>query len=58
MNPEKIMGIINFFRVFKDFKEDTNEWLSEIKKRGPKKNKCISDAQENTNIRLVMAILG
>lgn len=42
--------IIKFIKEFKEFKESIRKWLNEIKE-----NKCMSDVQESTVIKLKMA---
>lgn len=39
---------INFIKEFQEFKEDKKKQINEIKQ-----NKLLSDAQENTNIKLM-----
>lgn len=45
---QNLKKIISFKKEFKEFKEEAKKQLNEIKE-----NKCLSDAYENTNIRLV-----
>lgn len=51
-NTELKRIIINFIKEFKEFIEDTKNQLNEIKKKEFKESKCLSDAQENTNMWL------
>lgn len=45
--------ILNSIKGFKGLKEDRKKKLNEIKRKGLQKNKCPSDTQENTDIRLM-----
>lgn len=44
---------MKLIKEFKEFKEGTNNQLSEIREKNYTENKLPSDAQESTNISLV-----
>ena len=48
--------IINFLKELKEFKDKTKNQLIEIKNKEHKKNNCLTDVQETTDIRLVEMI--
>lgn len=46
-------AILSFIKELKEFKEDTTNWFNEIKENGLNGTKCLSEAQENTNVMLM-----
>lgn len=45
--------ILNSIKGFKELKEDRKKKLNEIKRKRLQKNKCLSDTQGNTDVRLM-----
>jgi hypothetical protein len=52
-DPETKRTTINLLGEFKQFKENTKKEFNEIREKELKEKKCLSVAQENTNIRLI-----
>ena len=44
--------VINFIKIAKEFKEDSEKQPSEVKQRELNESKWVSDSQGDTNIRL------